>query len=104
MEALTFFRQFILDNLGYLSLVSLLPRITHTLTVARYNWGYAIETVAVDDEGVVTTEFLTSLDGVVALLVARDRFGDAHDDMRTYPRDSKYPVGGKVYLKRSVTC
>jgi hypothetical protein len=104
MQKLSFFGQFILDNPGYLSMVSLHPKFTHTMTVARYRWGYAIETDSVDEDGIVTLEFLTSLDGIVALLVHRERQGDCHDEMRSYRRDSEYPVGNKVYLKGKVPC
>lgn len=104
MQKLTFFGQFILDNPGYLSMVTLHPKFTHTMTVAKYKWGYAIETDSVDEDGIVTLEFLTSLDGTLAMLVHRERAGMAHDEMRSYPRDSEYPVGSKVRLKGKVTC
>lgn len=104
MQELSFFGQFILDNPSYLSLVTLSPRFTHTMTVAKYSWGYAIETDHTDDEATVTLEFLTSLDGVVAMLVHRERAGTCHYEMRAYPRDNEYPVGSKVNLKRSVRC
>ena len=102
MKRLSFFGQFILDNPGYLSIVTLNPKFTHTMTVAKYGWGYAIETDYIDDEAVVTLEFLTSLDGVVAMLVHRERIGDCYDEMRSYLRDNEYPVGSKVRLKGKV--
>ena len=104
MQKLSFFGQFILDNPGYLSIASFHPKFTHTMTVAKYRWGYAIETDYIDDEAVVTLEFLTSLDGVVAMLVHRERLGDCHDEMRSYLRDSEYPVGSKVRLNGRVRC
>ncbi len=104
MRKLSFFDQFILDNSGYLSKVSLHPKFTHTMTVAAYEWGYAIETDSIDDEGIVTLEFLTSLDGTVALLVHRERHGDCHSEMRSYQRDAEYPVGSKVRLMREIRC
>lgn len=104
MQKLSFFGRFILDNPHYLSMRILHPKFTHTMTVAKYKWGHAIKTEQVDEDGVVTLEFLTSLDGTMATLIHRERKGGHHHAMRSYPRDSEYPVGSKVYLKGKVTC
>jgi hypothetical protein len=100
MQKLTFFGQFILDNPEYSGVAMLHPTFTHTMTVAKYAWGYAIETDSVDEDGIVTFEFLTSLDGLVALLAHRERRGACHDEMRSYPRDTEYPLGSKVTLRK----
>lgn len=104
MKNLSFFDQFILDNPGYLNMTTIHPSFTHSMTVAKYRWGYAIETDYINDEATVTLEFLTSLDGITAMLVHREREGPCHSEMRSYPRDSEYPVGSKVNLKGKVTC
>lgn len=74
--------------------------ITRVLTIARYNWGWFIETDSIDENGVTTLECLSSVDGVTATLLNRARFGDAYNNMKSYPRDSEFPVGCKVRLTR----
>lgn len=72
--------------------------ITRTLTVARYSWGWLIETDSIDEDGITTLECLSSANGRLATLLNRARFGDAYNNMKSYPRDSQFQVGCKVRL------
>lgn len=74
--------------------------ITRVLTFVRYDWGWFIETDSIDEDGVTTLECLSSLDGRIATLLNRARFGGLHNDMKSYPRDSQFPVGCKIRLTR----
>ena len=98
MQVDSFFDRFLTENPDWIERRVIHPDFTRTMTIARYEWGYAIETDHVDDEGIVTLEVLTSVDGVTATLINRERSGENHCTMKSYPRDSNYPVGCHVRL------
>jgi hypothetical protein len=76
--------------------------IVRVMTIVRYSWGWLIETDSIDEDGVTTLECLSTVDGVTATLLNRTRHGDAYNEMKSYPRDSQFPVGCKVHLTRRV--
>jgi hypothetical protein len=57
-----------------------------------------VETEDIDEDGVVTIEVLRSKDRANFTIVWRERHGSEHNAMRSYPRDSKYPLLSKVKL------
>jgi len=100
LNTTSFFERFITKNRDYLDLRTLEINFVRSMTIAKYRWGYIIETEYIDDENVTTIEVLGSNDGKTAVLMSRERYGEAHNDMRSYPRDAAFPVGCKVNLIR----
>jgi len=97
----TFFEQFLKTNQDYLQLNSIGVSFVRFMTVAQFEWGYLIETEYVNEEGITTLEVLASKDGKIAVLINRERLGAVHDNMKSYPRDSRYPIGCRVRLRRN---
>lgn len=97
-EQTSHFWAFLDVNPDYESIHVIHPYFTRVMTVAKYSWGYVIETDYVDDDGVVTLETLFSTDGKTAVLAYRLRSGKEHNDMKAYPRDNVYPIGCVVQL------
>ena len=60
-----------------------------------------VETVAIDEDGVELTELLISSDKKIFTIIRRERAGDLHHEMKSYPRDTKLPIGSKVKLCRN---
>jgi len=98
----SFFERFLKINQNYLRLDSIGVNFVRFMTVAQFEWGYLIETEHTSEEGVITLEVLVCKDRKIAVLIHRERFGVAHDDMRPYPRDSQYPIGHPVRLIHDV--
>jgi hypothetical protein len=57
-----------------------------------------IETISIDDEGVILEELLVSKDSKNFILLKRNRRGDSYSHMQSYERDRKFPIGIKVRL------
>jgi hypothetical protein len=96
----SFFERYLEKNRDYLEIEVINVGFVRSMTVARYKWGYLIETEHIDEEGVTTLEVLASQDAYTAILINRERFGENHDDMKPYPRDSQFPIGCFVRLIR----
>jgi uncharacterized protein (UPF0128 family) len=62
-----------------------------------------VETENTDEEGVTTIEVLRSKDRTHFTLIWRERSGEAHNEMRSYPRDSQFPLFSVVNLNASVS-
>ena len=97
-KELTFLGRFMESNPGWLSARVVRPDFTRSMTVVRYDWGYVIETEHVDEEGIVTLEVLTTINGQTAALISRERCGDNYNEMKSYLRDGRFPVGCVVKL------
>jgi len=95
---LTFFGRFLETNPGWLLYRMIHLDFTRSMTVVKYGWGHAIETNHVDDMGMATLEVLTTINGATATLISRERYGAEHSEMRSYPRDDRFPVGCVVKL------
>jgi hypothetical protein len=100
MSQTTFFVRYLETNRDFIRLDTVTVNFVRFMTVAVYDWGYIIETEYVDEDGTTTLEVLGSQDGKTAVIMNRERFGTAHNDMKSYPRDSHYPVGCRVRLFR----
>ncbi len=61
-----------------------------------------VETEDTDEEGITTIEVLRSRDRTHFTLVWRERRGEAHNTMRSYPRDSQFPLFSVVNLNANV--
>jgi|WetSurMetagenome_2_1015567.scaffolds.fasta_scaffold30081_1 hypothetical protein len=73
--------------------------INKIFTVLEMNNGEVyVETEAIDEDNVTTVEVLRSNDRKNFTLIWRERYGGNHDDMRTYPRDSQFPLFCQVRL------
>lgn len=72
----------------------------YSMRYVKFDWGWVIETCHIDEEGTTTIETLISYTGLTATIVHRVRCGLNHDEMKTYPRDSEYPVPSIVRLIR----
>lgn len=103
----TFFERYLEQNRDFVSLDTVSVNFVRFMTVAVYESPggpiYVIETEYVDEDGTTTLEVLGSQDGKTAVLMNRERFGQAHDNMKPYPRDNQYPVGCRVRLLRDAT-
>ncbi len=71
-----------------------------TFTVAELMDGCVyLETVEVDAEGVETIELLFRRPHALNFrIISRQRHGEAHSPMRSYDRDTKYPLYSMVKL------
>jgi len=98
---MTFFEEYLAKHRGYLHIKSITVNFLRSMTVVAYTWGHIIQTEHVDDEGTTTLEVLKSWDEHMAVLISRERFGHAHDEMKTYLRDNYYPVGAVVRMVRN---
>jgi hypothetical protein len=71
---------------------------TKTMTVVELDYGVVVETNQMDTEGTTLIETLFSLDRRIFTLIGRWRFGPEHNEMRSYPRDSTFPLRARVKL------
>jgi len=62
------------------------------------NGSVFVETQVVDETGIETTELLYSKDKQYFKIVSRSRSGGDHHPMRSYLRDSMYPIFSTVVL------
>ena len=69
-----------------------------TMRLTMFEWGWAIETCHVDEDHTTTLETLITYDGYTATITHRARFGPNHDEMKTYRRDSLFPIPSIVRL------
>jgi hypothetical protein len=68
------------------------------MIVLELTYGVVVETYYTDEEGITITETLFSRDREVFTIIGRWRCGGAHHSMRSYPRDSQFPLRSKVRL------
>lgn len=61
-----------------------------------------VETENTDEEGVTTIEVLRSKDRSHFILIWRERSGEAHNEMRSYPRDNQFPLFSSVNLNANL--
>jgi hypothetical protein len=99
---LKYFDEFLYENFEtcigapYVQWVDFLRKIR----IAKFSWGKLIETDIFEaDEDITTIECLATHDDETATLICRERSGSGHNSMKSYPRDSRYPVGCTVRLK-----
>lgn len=95
----TFFEDYLARHRGHLPIKLITVSFLRHMTVAAYTWGHVIQTEFVDDEGITTLEVIKSWNTHDGVLLSRERLGEAHNEMRTYLRDSRYPVGAVVRLQ-----
>ncbi len=77
--------------------------ITRSFTVMEMKSGEVfVETETIDEEDITTIEVLRSNDRTHFTLVWRERKGEAHNEMRTYPRDEQYPLFSMVKLNANL--
>ena len=62
-----------------------------------------VETENTDEEGITTIEVLRSRDRTHFTLVWRERSGEAHNEMRSYPRDNQFPLFSVVNLNANIS-
>ena len=98
---MTFFDDYLARHRDFLSFKAVEISFTRCMTVVEYTWGHLILTEFVDSEETTTLEVLKSWNERHAVLINRERFGYAHNDMRSYLRDNYYPVGCLVKLVRN---
>ena len=97
----TFFERFNARSNNCLEIKSISLDMLRTMTIAKYDWGWLIETAMMDADCVLTLETLIQpVAREVATIINRERFGDEHSAMRSYPRDSALPVGCSVQLMK----
>jgi hypothetical protein len=78
--------------------------MTKTFSVLEMKDGEVfVETENTDEEGITTIEVLKSKDRTHFQLIWRERSGEAHNDMRSYPRDSQFPLFSEVNLNAHVS-
>jgi hypothetical protein len=78
--------------------------MTKTFSVLEMKDGEVfVETEDTDEEGITTIEVLRSKDRTHFTLVWRERKGESHNDMRSYPRDSQFPLFGVVKLNAKLS-
>ncbi len=77
--------------------------LTKIFTVLEMYGEVWVETEETDDEGITLTEVLRSSDRVHFTLVWRERRGEAHHEMRSYPRDNQLPIYSVVKLNAQLT-
>ena len=70
----------------------------HTMTVVELDYGVVVEFTSTDSENITLTETLFSNDREFFKLLGRCRSGGSHHEMRSYDRDTKYPLKGIVRL------
>jgi hypothetical protein len=95
---MSFFESFLNRHPAYLNVETFLINFNKSMTVAQYANCYIIETETIDEEGITTCEVLSSRNKKTAVLISRERTGENHSDMRTYPRDNQFPIGSIVRL------
>lgn len=101
---LTFFDRYLKRRPEYTHIVVKEVSFTKQMTIAEYPWGWLVETVSVDDDFVVLIETLTKVKGKdFAILLNRERYGGEYNEMKTYPRDSMYPVGCSISLEKKLS-
>lgn len=96
----TFLEDYLAKHRGYRHIKTIDINFVRNMTVVAYTWGHIIQTEFVDADGTTTLEVLKTWDSKVAVILSRERFGPEHDEMKTYIRDSHYPVGAVVRLQR----
>lgn len=78
--------------------------ITRTFaTLEMKNGSVYVETIFIDAEGIALSELYRaeSKKATVLTLLGRTRVGGSHHSMRSYPRDSEFPVHSKVKVNAS---
>lgn len=63
-----------------------------TLRWMALTWGWVIETIHIDEEQTKTIETLVSYNGETATITHRRRCGPNFNEMKSYVRDSEFPV------------
>jgi hypothetical protein len=75
------------------------PDATRVLQVVElFDGDVVIQCTVTDEAGVTLTETLLSRDRHTFTIIGRWRHGADHHDMKSYPRDTKYPLYGRVKL------
>ena len=72
-------------------------------TLEMKNGSVYVETISIDSEGIALTELYraTHKKATFLTLLGRRRIGGAHNVMRSYPRDSEYPIHSKVRVRNA---
>jgi len=68
------------------------------MTVVELKYGVVVETTQTDENQITIIETLFSRDRKIFTIIGRWRLGDNHHEMKSYPRDSQFPLRSKVRL------
>lgn len=66
--------------------------------VELHSGGIYVETSSIDSEGIETIELLYQIEGDCFKLISRERHGANHHPLKSYPRDTQYPLQQLVRL------
>jgi hypothetical protein len=72
--------------------------VARSMTVVELDYGVVVETNTMDSEGTTLVETLFSHDRELFTIIGRWRFGPEHHEMKSYPRDSSFPIRSRVRL------